>query len=149
MTGISNKLGQACRTLRERRGESLVESVVAFLVIAVILIAFAAFVNLGSHLTAETSQLDQQIGSSYQNAGTATIAIDGTTQGTVTLSKNEADIYRYGAASDSNSNPAASSGSASISNTESSSTSAGSDSGSSADSTTNTSASSPSTSSDQ
>lgn len=82
--------------LRSQRGESLVESIVAFAVITAILVAFGAFVQLGSNLTAQTAQTDANTSSPLNNnAGTGTASIDGQPIGTVTVYSNNGNVYRY------------------------------------------------------
>lgn len=82
--------------LRSERGESLVESIVAFAVITAILVAFAAFVTLGSNLSSQTTQLDSNASESINaNVGSADVSIDGTSVGTVNVYKNNANVYRY------------------------------------------------------
>lgn len=94
---MSNKRFSTLRSrLCSQRGESLVESIVAFAVITAILVAFAAFVQLGSNLTRETAQTDANTSSPLNNnAGTATAAIDGQPVGTVTVYSNNGNVYRY------------------------------------------------------
>jgi Tfp pilus assembly protein PilV len=87
--------------LRSQRGESLVESIVAFAVIAVILIAFAAIMNLGANLTAQTTQLDSDINESMSSTSQTaqyTVTDDSGNQvsgGTVAIKGNTGGVYRY------------------------------------------------------
>lgn len=88
--------------LRSERGESLVESIVAIAVIVVILIAFAAVMNLGVNLTGQTTQLDSDITSpmsSTSQTAQYTLTDESGNQvssGTIdNIEGNAGGIYRY------------------------------------------------------
>ena len=64
------------RAARNERGESLVESIVAFLVITVSMLGFVAMVVAGLNLTSQAAVIDNQAPTAYTQAivtsGTAT-----------------------------------------------------------------------------
>lgn len=96
-------LHKTWRILRSRHGESLVETIVAFVVITIALLAFSAFAIAGSHLTAATTQSDSSTGAamSSEESGTATITgggISGSSGASVDVTihgNNDGEIYSY------------------------------------------------------
>lgn len=88
--------------LHSQRGESLVETIVAFVVIAIALLAFSAFAIAGSHLTAATTQSDANTGAamSSEEDGTATITGGGLDSSGASIDvtihgNNDGEIYSY------------------------------------------------------
>lgn len=82
--------------LRGRSGESLVEAIVAFVVVTVALLAFSTFAISGSHLTAATTQSDDANGSKItQDLGGGDVKLGGTTIDRVTITGNDGQIYSY------------------------------------------------------
>lgn len=84
--------------LHSRDGESLVEVIVAFVVVTVAIAAFSAFAISGSHLTAATSQSDLDTGSKMASRGTGTVHIDGNgvnQDAPVDIYGNAGDVYSY------------------------------------------------------
>lgn len=77
------------------RGESLVESLVAFLVIALILVGFFALFTTGSNLNRAATSSDAAVNEQMQKTGsTVTVTIDGTSYGDVDLYSN-GTLYAY------------------------------------------------------
>ena len=70
--------------LRWENGETLVESLVSFLVIALTLTAFAGMLTAGSHMNAKAAEIDQLLGEELTESGSASAVISGS-EGTVSV----------------------------------------------------------------
>lgn len=76
------------------RGETLVESLVAFLVIALILVGFFALFTTGSNLNRAATRSDAAVNEPMKANSTVTVTIDGTAYDNVTLYGN-GTLYAY------------------------------------------------------
>jgi competence protein ComGC len=85
------------RLTHSTRGETLVESIVAFAIIVVIMLAFAAFATLGQNLNRQAQDTANAATSAMEDTGiTATVQLGDTTVGTVSVRKNEdGSVYSY------------------------------------------------------
>lgn len=84
-----------------RRGETLVESLVAFLVIALILVGFFALFTTGSNLNRAATRSDAAVNEPMEKTSSVTVTIDGTAYDDVDLYSNGTlYAYRDGSASD-------------------------------------------------
>ena len=93
---------RAARRLRARgraacadeRGETLVESLVSFLVIALILVGFFALFTTGSNLNRAATTSDDAVNAQMTAKSSVTVTIDGTAYEDVTLYSN-GTLYAY------------------------------------------------------
>ena len=85
------------RIIRSTRGETLVESIVAFAVIVVIMLAFAAFATLGQNLNRQAQDNINDAMGTMQNTGiTATVQLGDTTVATVDVTRaQDGSIHSY------------------------------------------------------
>ncbi len=85
------------RIIRSTRGETLVESIVAFAVIVVIMLAFAAFATLGQNLNRQAQDNINDAMGTMQNTGiTATVQLGDTTVATVDVKRaQDGSIHSY------------------------------------------------------
>ena len=78
-----------------RRGETLVESLVSFLVIALILVGFFALFTTGSNLNRAATRSDAAANQPMENTdSTVTVTIDGESSGDAVLYSN-GTLYAY------------------------------------------------------
>ena len=100
---------RAARELRARgraacadeRGETLVESLVSFLVIALILVGFFALFTTGSNLNRAATSSDAAANVPMEKTSSVTVTIDGTAYDDVDLYSNGTlYAYRDGSADD-------------------------------------------------
>ncbi len=85
------------RIIRSTRGETLVESIVAFAIIVVIMLAFAAFATLGQNLHRQAQDNINDAMGTMQNTGiAATVQLGDTTVATVDVKRTQdGSIYSY------------------------------------------------------
>ena len=85
------------RIIRSTRGETLVESIVAFAIIVVIMLAFSAFATLGQNLNRQAQDNVNDAMGTMQNTGiTATVQLGDTTVATVDVKRTQdGSIYSY------------------------------------------------------
>lgn len=81
--------------LRGNRGESLIETIVSFLVIAVALLAFSTFALAGFNLNSATTQQDSNTGSAMTSSASGSVSIDGANKGSITIHGNDGGVYSY------------------------------------------------------
>lgn len=85
------------RIIHSTRGETLVESIVAFAIIVVIMLAFAAFATLGQNLNRQAQDTVNDAMGAMQDAGiTATVQLDNTTVANVSVKRTQdGSVYSY------------------------------------------------------
>ena len=85
------------RIIHSTRGETLVESIVAFAIIVVIMLAFAAFATLGQNFNRQAQDNVNDAMGTMQNTGiTATVQLGDTTVATVDVKRTQdGSIYSY------------------------------------------------------
>ena len=85
------------RIIHSTRGETLVESIVAFAIIVVIMLAFAAFATLGQNLNRQAQDNVNDAMGTMQNTGiTATVQLGDTTVATVDVKRTQdGSVYSY------------------------------------------------------
>lgn len=85
------------RIIHSTRGETLVESIVAFAIIVVIMLAFAAFATLGQNLNRQAQDTANDAMGAMQDAGiTATVQLDNTTVANVSVKRTQdGSVYSY------------------------------------------------------
>ena len=83
--------------IHSTRGETLVESIVAFAIIVVIMLAFAAFATLGQNLNRQAQDTVNDAMGTMQDAGiTATVQLDNTTVANVSVKRTQdGSVYSY------------------------------------------------------
>ena len=85
------------RIIHSPRGETLVESIVAFAIIVVIMLAFATFATLGQNLNRQAQDNVNDAMGTMQNTGiTATVQLGETTVATVDVKRTQdGSVYSY------------------------------------------------------
>lgn len=85
------------KIIHSTRGETLVESIVAFAIIVVITLAFAAFATLGQNLNRQAQDNVNGAMGTMQNTGiTATVQLGDTTVATVDVKRTQdGSVYSY------------------------------------------------------
>lgn len=85
------------RIIHSTRGETLVESIVAFAIIVVIMLAFAAFATSGQNLNRQAQDNVNDAMGTMQNTGiTATVQLGDTTVATVDVKRTQdGSVYSY------------------------------------------------------
>lgn len=85
------------RIIHSTRGETLVESIVAFAIIVVIMLAFAAFATLGQNLNRQAQDtVNDAMGTMHDAGITATVQLDNTTVANVSVKRTQdGSVYSY------------------------------------------------------
>lgn len=85
------------RIIHSTRGETLVESIMAFAIIVVIMLAFAAFATLGQNLNRQAQDnVNDAMGTMQDTGITATVQLGDTTVANVDVKRTQdGSVYSY------------------------------------------------------